>query len=113
MEFIKLAELDSYRFKVLEVQGYLWKRWNDETKKWETRDKSEPGYQKKYILLIRSDFKGKPDDYKVEVSASNIGTMLEQCLVQEHASIKDTYWNLKTNGKTGIEVRYWFNRMSV
>lgn len=113
MEYIKLADLSGYRFKVLEMQGYLWKRFNEETKKYETSDKAEPGYQKKYTVLIKSDFKGTPEDYKVEMSASQVGTMLEQCLVGENASIKDTYWNLKTNGKTGIEVRYWFNRISV
>ena len=97
-EFKKLNQIQ--RFNVVSVSKPFWKMFDTQTGKFLTLDQPCKGYSKKY--RIESDL------FQFEVSASNLGDMLEQCFSTGKKLLGATF-NLKNNGKTGIEIRYFFN----
>jgi hypothetical protein len=76
-------------------------RWNDETKKFETSMSWIKGYSPKFTFDL-------VDGNKLEVSKDNLAQMLVSAYLEKKKMPELKYY-VKTNGKTGKEVRYYFN----
>lgn len=100
-DYIRLKDLVGSEFKVEEVYNYQWKKWDTEAKQMLVSDSYEQGYRKVYT--INSD-KGKFD-----ISASQIGNMLEGVSKKGEANIVGRTFTVKSNGKDGMEIRYYIN----
>lgn len=99
--FVKLSELVNDRFTVIRVWGYKWKMWDTNTNKMLTSDKYEQGYQKKWDVDTNRG--------KLDLSSGQIGTLLEAVLRNGVADLNGATFEVKSNGKTGMDIRYFFN----
>lgn len=97
--FVKLSELQ--QFTVKEYKGFKWKLWDNQNKKMLTSDTYQQGYRKTHQLEV--------DKGTLDVSSSQIGSMLESCLQNGQSNILNKTFNVKTNGKQGLEIRYYIN----
>jgi hypothetical protein len=76
-------------------------RWNDETKKYETAQTWLKGYNPKFIFeLVNGE--------QLEVSKDQLSQMLFSAYM-EKKKMADLKYFVKTNGKTGKEIKYWIN----
>lgn len=108
MEYIKLKELK--RFKILQGFGFKYKRWNDTTKKYESSEEwktPKERWQKKYDYKIMTD----NGERYLELSSSQVGQLLELCLIGDTSMLANNYFSVRNNGKQGKEIRYFFNRI--
>lgn len=103
MDFIKLSQIDN--FTVEKVWGYKFKKWDDINKKMLTSDTWIEGYAKKWDIDTN---KGKLD-----ISNSQFAQMLVGCYNSktQSASVVGRTFSVKTNGKQGLEIRYYINPM--
>jgi len=103
--FKKLSELETLTVK--NVTGYEWKAWDDANKKmhsWQQYPKDcpaglKPG--KRWTLDCQEGV--------VEVSSHQFGNMLEACNYQGVSDPRGKKFNVKNNGQTGKEIRYFIN----
>lgn len=100
-KFTKLSELVDNSFTINKVWGYQFKMFDPQTKKMLVSDKWEKGYRKIYSLDTN---KGSLD-----LSASQLGQILELFHKNGSSDIVGATINVKSNGKTGMEIRYFFN----
>jgi len=97
-EFKKL--LDGMNFTLKSYNKKIFSRFNKETNKFETSPTWIKGYQPKYIF--------EAEDCMLSLSKDQLGQILVGCF-EEKNDWKDTKFYVKTNGKTGLEVRYYIN----
>lgn len=100
-KFTKLSELVDDSFTINKVWGYQWKLWDNANKKMLVSDKWEKDYKKIYSVDTN---KGSLD-----LSASQLGQILELFHKNGSSDIVGATINVKSNGKTGMEIRYFFN----
>ena len=100
-DFIKLSGLVNDTFTVEKVWGYKWKKWDTNENKMLVADRYEQDYQKKWDVDTN---KGKLD-----LSPSQYGAILEAVSKDGIADLNGRTINVKSNGKTGMEIRYYFN----
>lgn len=90
-------------FTVKKVTGFKYKMWDAGAKKMVTSDQWQEGFQKRWSI----------DTEKGVLELSN--SQLSQCLMAtfdvntQTADISGKKFGVKTNGKTGIEIRYFFS----
>lgn len=99
MEYIRLK--DGLTFTVTEARGFSWKKWDNENKKMLTSDKWEEGFSKKYFIVT--------DKGGLDLSQSQLGQLLAGVYDKGKCDINGKAFNVRTNGKTGMEVRYYIN----
>lgn len=99
--YIKLSELVGDKFTISKVWGYKWKKWDDNEKKMLVSDTYEEGHSKRYNL--------ETDRGELEVSSSQLSQMLEGVVQDGVANVNNRTFTVKSNGKTGQEIRYWIN----
>lgn len=102
--FAKLKDLDTFR--VNKYNGFSFKMWDNENKKMLTSKTWFDGYRKMHSLSIES---GGAEDNTLEVSDDQIGQMLRGVMQNGMANILGREFRVKTNGKTGMEIRYFIN----
>jgi hypothetical protein len=100
-DYTKLSVLVGSSFTVEHVHGYKFKKWNNEEKKMEVSDKWQEGYRKVYEV---DTSKGKLD-----LSAGQMGQILEAVVQNGLADINLRTIEVKSNGKTGMDIRYYFD----
>jgi hypothetical protein len=105
MEFIKLKDILTVPYRVININGYKFKRWNEAEKKMETSDTPQKGFRKIYQVEIKTKDSGGVVDF----SKSQLAEMLELSLQGNQADIKNKIFVCRSNGKTGMEIRYFFN----
>jgi len=98
-EFKKLSEVTE--LTVVKVWGYKWKKWDNEQSKMLVSDTYQQGYSKKYSLECT--------DFNIEVSSHQYASMLEGVSNGGVADVNNKTFSVKTNGKTGMEIRYYIN----
>lgn len=98
-EFIKLKDIE--RFTVKESHGYKWKMWDEQTKKMLVSDGYQEGHSKRYSFVV--------DGGNLELSSSQVGQMLEGVFEGGTSDVRGKTFSVRTNGKTGKEIRYWIN----
>lgn len=99
--YTKLGNLVNDTFTVVEAGGYKWKMWNNETKKMEMSDDYQKGFQKKYTV--------KTDKGILDLGSGQLASLLEAVYYQGEADIRNKTFAVKSNGKTGMDIRYFFN----
>jgi hypothetical protein len=99
--FTKLSALVDDTFTVLKSDGYTFKKWDNEQRKMLTSDQWQEGYKKTYTL--------ETDKGILDVGSGQLGNLLEAVFYNGEAKMIGTTYEVKSNGKTGMEIRYFFN----
>lgn len=100
MPFVKLSALDTFELKFLKDQSY--KKWDDVQKRMDVSDNWFQGSHKVYTVETDQGTLDLTEDQlsKILVAAFNPAAMT--------SSIQGKRYKVRTNGKTGIEIRYFF-----
>lgn len=98
-DYAKLSELES--FTVTRSNGYKWKMYDEEQRKMLVSDSWQPGFGKRYSLAT--------DQGTIEVSQFQLQSMLEGAYKDGISNIVGASFSVKTNGKTGKDIRYYIN----
>lgn len=101
--YTKLGDLIGKEFTVNKVWGYSFKKWDDANKKMLIFDQYEEGSRK--VWGVDTD-KGKLDLGKYQ-----LGDMLTNVMKDGIADLNGKTFSVKSNGKTGMEVRYYLNHV--
>ena len=101
MEYTKLSDLVDSQFTVKEVGEYQFKKWDTENKKMLVSDSFEKGYRKVYPVTT--------DKGKMDLGSGQLGNLLEAVFYQGKSNLIGQAFGVKSNGKTGMDIRYFFN----
>lgn len=99
--YTKLADLVGKEFKVLKAFGYQWKMWDNNTKRMLVSEKWQKDYKKIYAV--------ETDKGVLDLGSGQLSALLEAVYSKGEANINGRTFEVKSNGKTGMEVRYFFN----
>lgn len=99
--FTKLSELVGSSFTVKEAKGYTWKSWDPVAKRMLISEQYAPDYKKVYTV--------DTDKGRLDLSASQLGILLELAYNKGTSNITGRTFFVKSNDKTGMEIRYFFN----
>lgn len=105
----KLAE--GYQFTVDGILHFFWEAWDNANKRFEVSPQPVPAtnsgdlrFAKKWLIKTKTG--------TLKLSQAQIADCLEKCLQKTGtANLIGKSFRVKTNGKTGMEIRYWFNPM--
>lgn len=100
-KFVKLSDLVGDRFTIVKVGKFSYKKWDNESRKMLVSDNWVQGYQKIYQV--------ETDRGYVDMSSAKVGEMLESVSKFGESSIVGRVFNVKSNGKTGMDIRYFIN----
>jgi len=100
-DFTKLSALVNGTFTVNKVFGYKWKMWDNNEKKMLVSDTWQKNYRKVYTV--------ETDKGVLDLSANQLGILLEAVVRNGTADLNDQTFQVKSNGKTGMDIRYFFN----
>jgi len=106
--YLKLSELvneEDNTFTVLKSFGYKWKKWDNESKKMLVSDDYQEGYRKIYAL--------ETDKGELGVGPGQLGNLLEPVFKNGEANLIGQKYAVKSNGKSGMEIRYFFNPVRI
>jgi hypothetical protein len=108
MSFKKLSDLTDKQFRLNSVIGYHYQCWNEVEKKFVKSDSPQKGFSRKWQIEI-TDKDGKNT---VDVSDDFLSKVLLDAFSKK-CGIENQIIYLKTNGKTGMEIRYFPNILLV
>lgn len=100
-DFTKLSALVNEQFTVTKVGGFKFKHWNQAAGKMEVSDVQTEGYRKVYQV--------ETDKGLLDLGTGQMGTLLEAVSVNGKADVIGRTFGVKSNGKQGMEIRYFFN----
>ena len=101
IEYTKLTALVDQEFKVLKGKGYHFQHWDNEARQMKKEDKWFEGSEKKYTL--------ETDKGELTVGTGQLGSLLQEVYKDGKADINGVTFHVKSNGKTGMDIRYFFN----
>jgi len=100
--FKKISEIKSFTIDKI-VKAYF-ERWNDNEKKYEKSDIWQEGFTPKWLI--------ETPDYYLPLSKDQVSQVLMASFKLDGSSnIIGKSYLVKTNGKTGKEIRYFLNEM--
>lgn len=100
-QFVKMSALVNEDITIQSVQGFQFKFWDNTNNKMLVSDSWIKDYQKKWAVIT--------DKGQLDVSQSQMGSMLESASHSGKADINNMTFNIKSNGKQGMEIRYFIN----
>ena len=100
-KFVKLSDLVNERFTIVKVGKFNYKKWDNENRKMLVSDNWVQGYNKIYQV--------ETDRGYVDMSSAKVGEMLESVSKFGESSIVGRVFNVKSNGKSGMDIRYFIN----
>lgn len=100
-KYTKLSELVDNTFTVEKAFGFNWKCWDQANKKMLMSDTYQQGYRKIYGL--------QTDKGILDLGSGQLSTLLEATYKNGTADINGKTFEVKSNGKTGMDIRYFFN----
>lgn len=100
-KFVKLSSLVNDTFTVKEMGGYTFKLWDNEQRKMLTSDTYVKGYRKIYTA--------ETDKGTLDLGAGQLGNLLEAVFTKGKADLIGKTFEVKSNGKSGLDIRYFFN----
>lgn len=100
-KFTKLSELVDSEFTVEKAYGYQWKLWDNTAKRMLVSETYEQGYRKIYTI--------DTDKGKLDLGSGQLSSLLEAVYKNGEANIVGRTFKVKSNGKSGIDIRYFFN----
>lgn len=104
--YTKLSNLVGSDFTVKEVQGFTYKKWDDEIGKMLTSSSPSKGFRRTWKVVTD---RGILDMGDSQVGQLTVGSMTP---AGETKIIGETY-SVKSNGKSGKDIRYFLNRVEV
>lgn len=99
--YTNLKELIDDSFTVLKVRGFGYKMWDNNAKKMMFSSEPQKGYRKVYTL--------ETDKGILDLGVGQYGNILEGVSKDGKSDIINWTFNVKSNGKSGMEVRYYLN----
>lgn len=100
-KYTKLSDLVNGTFTVEKAFGFNWKMWDQANKKMLMSDTYQQGYRKIYGL--------QTDKGILDLGSGQLSTLLEATYKNGTADINGVTFEVKSNGKTGMDIRYFFN----
>jgi len=100
-DYVKLKDLVDGEFTVQKVYNYQWKKWDNESKRMLISDNYEQGYRKVYGVVS--------DKGTFDLGSGQLGNLFEGVQSNGEANIVGRTFKVKSNGKTGMEIRYYLN----
>lgn len=100
-KYIKLVDLVDGEFTVEKVFYPQFKFWDNDAKKMLISERWEKGYRKVYGVVT--------DKGTLDLSATQLGNMLESVSKGGEANIVNRSFAVKSNGKSGMDIRYYIN----
>jgi hypothetical protein len=101
VDYIKLSNLVGEKMTIEKVWGYKFKMWDQPTNKMIVQDSWFKGARKVYEV--------DTDKGKMDLGQGQIGTLLELVMRDGVADLNQRTFEVKSNGKTGMDIRYYFN----
>lgn len=101
IKYTKMSDLVGESITIEAVGQFKYKKWDSETRKMLVSDSWQRDYQKVYQVAT--------DKGTLDMAASKIGEMLESVSKEGQSSIIGRSFSVKSNGKTGIDIRYYIN----
>lgn len=100
-KYTKLSDLINSTFTVEKAFGFNWKMWDQANRKMLMSDTYQQGYRKIYGL--------QTDKGILDLGSGQLSTLLEATYKNGTADINGVTFEVKSNGKTGMDIRYFFN----
>lgn len=100
-KFTKLSALVGDTFTVEKSYGWKFKKWDPVAKKMLVSERYEQDFQKKYTI--------ETDKGIMDLGAGQLSSLLEAVYRDGVADINNRTFEVKSNGKTGMDIRYFFN----
>lgn len=100
-KFVKLGSLVGDVFTVQKAGNYSYKMWSPTENKMLVSETWQQGYSKKHRV--------ETDKGVLELSSSQLSQLLEGVVKDGVADINGRSFMVKSNGKTGMEIRYFLN----
>lgn len=100
-DYTKLSNLVDSTFTVQKVFGYKFKMWDNVSRKMLISETWVKDYRKMYTL--------DTDKGTLDLSASQMGNLLESVTRDGRADINGRTFSVKSNGKEGMDIRYYIN----
>lgn len=100
-EYVKLGALINQVFTVEKVGQVSYKMWDTTQNKMLVADVPTKGYSKKYRV--------ETDKGILELSSAQLSQLLEGVVKDGVSDINGRSFQVTSNGKTGMEIRYWLN----
>jgi|1_EtaG_2_1085319.scaffolds.fasta_scaffold33459_3 hypothetical protein len=104
MEFTSFKKLVGSTFKVADNNGYKFKKWDNENRKMLTSESPQQGFRKVFTL--------ETDKGMLDASEAQLGQMLSRVIKGNTADISNIMFNVESNGKEGMEIRYYISPVS-
>lgn len=99
--FVKLSALVNEEFTVKNVKGFTYKLWDNQNNKMLVSDQWQKGYRKLWQVVT--------DKGQLDLGSGQMGNLLEGVMHAGKADIIDCTFSVKSNGKQGMEIRYYLN----
>ena len=106
MKFFKASELVNSQFRLVSVEGATYSKWDEYEKKFIKSDVPHQGYSRKWKLNIKT----VKEDGMLEASDNIMSQILLEAFDKGVEPIGQII-HLKSNGKEGMEIRYYANIM--
>lgn len=100
-DYTKLSSLVNGTFTIQKFNGYKWKMWDNVEKKMLISDTWQKDYRKVYQV--------ETDKGLLDLSSNQTGILLEAVVRNGIADLNNQTFQVKSNGKTGMDIRYFFN----
>lgn len=101
MNYTKLSDLVNEEITILSVPSYQFKMWDKTNGRMLVSDTYEKGYRKLYQVVT--------DKGQLDLGSGQLGNLLEPVFHAGKADIIGVTYSIKSNGKTGLDIRYYFN----
>jgi len=100
MEYTKLSALIDSSFTIQDFNGITWKKWDNENRKMLMSKTFEQGYRKLYTFVT--------DKGTLDLGSGQVGELLIKLFDEKMAGLKNRTFLVESNGKSGMDVRYFF-----
>lgn len=99
MEFVKLSSLVNDEVTIKKVVKYFFQKWED----------GKPVKKDEWFDGSRKMYQVETDKGMIDFSESQVATLLVKALRGNKSDISNVIYEIKSNGETGIDIRYFFN----
>ncbi len=100
--YTKLSALVDKQFTITNCGKYSFKKWDNEQNKMLISEKWAEGYAKKYQI--------DTDKGRLDLGTGQLSSLLEAVYYEGKADINGKTFSVKSNGKTGMDIRYYFSK---
>jgi len=99
--YTKLSNLVDQDFTITKAGGYQFKKWDDQAKRMLVEERYVEGYRKLYTI--------DTDKGRMDLGSGQLANLLEAVYKNGQADINGKTFHVKSNGKSGMDIRYYFN----